>query len=93
MNFFNFTEEKTTLEFSESNGLWTKNPYYQFQNTLKYDDEKLILEKFTILEKERSKVSYNWLQCYSIETITTLFKNNGFEIIEKYSNVAGKLFI
>jgi len=89
LNLFDSIKESCTYEYSGKNGFWAPNPYYVFQNTFKYQKEKLILHKYSILKKTSSEESYNWLQCYTIETITSLLKENGFNVIEHYSNVAG----
>ena len=60
--------------------------------TLKYEEEKAILDKYTIIEESRSKVVYNWLQCYSETSLRAEFEDNGFRVHEQYSDVAGGTF-
>ena len=73
-------------------GFWSKEDYYGFLNTFKYDDEKVILDKYTIIEKARTRTAYNWLQYFSPDTLRKEFDENGFKIEEFYSDVAGKTF-
>jgi len=40
----------------------------------------------------RKRVVYNWLQCYSRDSIRNEFEENGFRADELYSDVAGKAF-
>ena len=60
--------------------------------TFKYEKEKVILEKYTIIEESRRRVVYNWLQCYSKDSLRNEFEENGFNVEEFYSDVAGKPF-
>ena len=66
--------------------------YYCFVNTFKYEKEKVILDKYTIIEELRERVVYNWLQCYSKDSIRNEFEESGFKVEELYSDVAGKAF-
>ena len=53
---------------------------------------KGILDKYTIIEPSQKRVVYNWLQCYSTDSIRHEFEENGFKADELYSDVAGKAF-
>lgn len=88
--FFNGAEEGVSFEYSETDGFWSPGPYYAFKNTIKYEEEKLYLDKYTIIEKQRTRESYNWLQCYSLETLEKELSENGFRIHNRYSNAAGE---
>jgi 2-polyprenyl-3-methyl-5-hydroxy-6-metoxy-1,4-benzoquinol methylase len=92
LNSFNQKEESATYELNQLNGFWAPDDYYCFVNTFKYEKEKVILDKYTIIEKSRKSVVYNWLQCYSKDSLRNEFKENGFKVEEQYSDVAGKTF-
>jgi 2-polyprenyl-3-methyl-5-hydroxy-6-metoxy-1,4-benzoquinol methylase len=89
---FNQKEESATYELNQLNGFWSQEDYYCFVNTFKYEMEKIILDKYTIIEESRKRVVYNWLQYYSKESLQNEFEDNGFKVEELYSNVAGKAF-
>ena len=89
INFYNKLEEKGIYEFNQLSNLWSADDYYSFQNTFKYDTENIILDKYTIIEKSRKRVVYNWLQCYSIELLKDEFEEQGLQIVEVFSDVAG----
>lgn len=59
-----------------------------YHNVFKYDEEYLLLDKFSIIEKSRICENYNWHQCYSIESISAELRENGSELIEYFANVA-----
>jgi hypothetical protein len=48
------------------------------------------LNKYTIIDESRKRAVYNWLQCYSKDSLRNEFEENGFNVEEFYSDVAGK---
>jgi len=92
LNSFNQKEESATYEMNQLDGFWSREDYYCFINTFKYDKEKVILDKYTIIEESRRRVVYNWLQCYCKDSLRNEFEENGFKVEELYSDVAGKAF-
>jgi len=92
LNSFNQKEESATYELNQLNGFWSPEDYYCFVNTFKYDEEKVSLDKYTIIEESKKRIVYNWLQYFSKESLQDEFVENGFEIEEVYSNVAGAPF-
>ena len=88
-NFFNIAEPKQTYDRVQSDGFWSPDPYFVFENSFKYDDIKLFLSKFTIVEKNKFRESYNWLQCYNMDSLSKLLSENGFTIQQTFANVAG----
>jgi len=92
LNSFNQKEESATYQLNQLNGFWSPEDYYCFVNTFKYRKEKVILDKYTIIEESRKREIYNWLQCYSKNSLKNEFEENGFKVEELYSDVAGKAF-
>ncbi|MHA2032875.1 MAG: class I SAM-dependent methyltransferase [Candidatus Kariarchaeaceae archaeon] len=92
LNSFNQKEESATYELNQLNGFWSPEDYYCFVNTFKYEKEKVILDKYTIIEESRKHVVYNWLQYYSKESLVKEFEANGFNIEHLFADVSGKAF-
>lgn len=92
LNAFKQREEANSYEANMFNGFWSKEKYYGFLNTFKYDREKVILDKYTILEEERTRTIYNWLQYFSSRSLLAEFEEAGFLQLELYGNVAGAPF-
>ena len=92
LNGFNEREESSTYELNQLNGFWSSGDYYCFINTFKYEKEKVILDKYTIIEESRKRIVYNWFQYFSEDSLRNEFEENGFKVEEIYSNVAGKTF-
>jgi len=89
---FNQREETAMYEANLLNGFWSPNQYYGFLNTFKYDREKVVLDKYTLIEAERTRTVYNWLQYFDPESLKKEFADCGFAIEELYSDVAGSPF-
>ena len=92
LNSFNQREESATYELNSLNGFWSPEEYYCFMNTFKYEDEHVILDKYTIIEESRTRVVYNWLQYFSKDSLSNEFEEHDFKVEEVYSDVAGKAF-
>ncbi len=89
---FDQREETAMYEANQLNGFWSPNKYYGFLNTFKYESEKVVLDKYTIIEASRSRVVYNWLQYFSREALEREFVECGFTVEKLYSDVAGSPF-
>jgi SAM-dependent methyltransferase len=92
LNSFNEKDELATYELNQLNGFWSSEDYYCFVNTFKYEKEKVILDKYTIVEESRKRVVYNWLQYFSKDSLRKEFEENGFKVEGLYSDVAGKTY-
>ena len=92
LNAFEEREEQSTYEANLLNGFWSKNKYYGFLNTFKYMKEKVVLDKYTIIEKNSTRKFYNWLQYYSTNSLKKEFGKHGFVTENIYSDVAGASF-
>jgi cyclopropane fatty-acyl-phospholipid synthase-like methyltransferase len=86
---FDQREETAMYEANLLNGFWSPNKYYGFLNTFKYESEKVVLDKYTIIEASRTRIVYNWLQYFSPEAMERELLECGFAVEKLYSDVAG----
>jgi len=89
LSAFEQREETATYEVNQFNGFWSPNKYYGFVNTFKFDKEKVVLDKYTIVEAERTRTVYNWLQYFAPKELEKEFLEEGFSVEKIYSDVAG----
>ena len=89
---FEKRHEKDDYEINQLNGFWSANKYYGFVNTFKYEQEKVVLDKYTIVETAGTRTVYNWLQYFSPEALKKEFADSGLAVSEFYSDVAGSPF-
>lgn len=92
LNVFDNRQEVATYEYNQLDHFWSSDDYYGFLNTFKYQEEKVTLDKYTIIEKTRTRVVYNWLQYFSRDSLREELEGSGFKIEELYSDVAGSAF-
>ena len=89
---FEQRQETSLYETNLLDGFWSPDKYYGFLNTFKYDKEKVVLDKYTIIEADRTRTVYNWLQYFSLEELEREFAEQGFSIKERYADVAGSQY-
>jgi 2-polyprenyl-3-methyl-5-hydroxy-6-metoxy-1,4-benzoquinol methylase len=89
---FDQRKEVAMCEANLLKGFWSPNKYYGFLNTFKYEKEKVVLDKYTLIEASRTQTVYNWLQYFSPETLEREFVECGFTVEQLYSDVAGSPF-
>jgi len=90
MNAFAAREEAASYELNQLGGFWSARDYYGFVNTWKYEAERVVLDKYTIVEPGREREVYNWLQYFSRDELVKEFQDAGFPRIEVIGDVAGK---
>lgn len=89
---FKEREETASYELNQLNGFWSPDDYYGFLNTFKYEKEKVVLDKYTIIEANRTRTIYNWLQYFSDDALKKEFEECGFSVENLYADVAGTSF-
>ena len=92
LNTFNQREEAANYELNQLYGFWAPDDYYCFVNTFKYEQEKVTLDKYTIIEDAGTRIIYNWLQAFSKESLQREFTAQDFVIDGFYADVAGTAF-
>jgi cyclopropane fatty-acyl-phospholipid synthase-like methyltransferase len=84
--------EGVTYSVNPVNNFWSSGVNFCFKNTFKYDAEKISLDKYTIIEKDRTRTIYNWLQHFNEESIRDEFAESSLRIDKYLANVAGDVF-
>ena len=92
LNAFEQRKEAITYGHNLLDGFWSSKKYYGFLNTFTYEEEKVILDKYTIVEVDRTRTVYNWLQYFSPESLQEELKKTGIAMQSRYTNVAGTPF-
>lgn len=92
LSTFERREEATSYGLNLLGGFWAPVIYYGFLNTFKYDEEKVILDKYTIVGEKRTRTVYNWMQCFSPGGLREEFEQSGFSVESTYADVAGAPF-
>ena len=86
---FEEKQESASYELNQLNGFWSPDKYYGFVNSFKYEAEKVSLDKYTLIEENRIRTIYNWLQYFSTDSLRRELAENNFELTRRFANVAG----
>lgn len=86
---FGRVEEAVRYEVCPEGGFWAPGAYYCFRHTFRYPAEQVSLDKYTIVERERTRTVYNWLQYFTPETLTEELQAAGLGVEELCGDVAG----
>ncbi len=89
---FERREERLEVGRDLLGGFWSPEPYFGFLRTFKYDAEKVVLDRYTIVEPARVRVVYNWLQHYDPGALTREVEGSGLVVEEVLGDVAGGEF-
>lgn len=92
LNAYQEKEEQSICETNLLNGFWSEGGYQGYLNIFKYEKEKVILDKYTIIEANRRRTIYNWLKYFSPEELEKELIGAGFTVEKLYSDVAGSPF-
>jgi SAM-dependent methyltransferase len=82
-------EESTEYGFRLHDGFWARSDYRGFRNTFTYDDEKVVLDKYVIVEPDRVWEVYNWLQYFCLDSLRSEFEQAGLQIVDHHGDVGG----
>jgi SAM-dependent methyltransferase len=74
--------------------VYSLNAFAQREETALYgyEREKVVLDKYTIIEADRTRTIYNWFQYFSPETLEGELSECRFRIEKIFSDVAGTPF-
>ncbi|MFC1484328.1 class I SAM-dependent methyltransferase [Candidatus Neomarinimicrobiota bacterium] len=86
MEQFNGAKEERTYDFSPTPSTYT------FHNRFKYEQECLLVDQYTNIDGDNERTIYVWNQCYTTDSLTRLFEENGLSIEEFYSDMSGAPF-
>ncbi len=86
-----YAEREELVNFAPGlmEGFWSEDPYFGFLNIFKYEAERVVLDKYTIVEARRSRTIFNWFQYFDCERLAEEFLTAGFEVEAILGDVAG----
>lgn len=92
MAAFRKRREEAIYGMNLMDNFWAKEKYYGFLNTFRYEQEKVILDKYTIITMEKIRTIYNWFQYFEVEDLKEEFVSAGFAITGLLGDVAGNAY-
>ncbi len=85
-------EETATYAVDLMDGFWSPSRYHGFLNVFKYEEDGVVLDKYTLIEASGTRTIYNWLQYFSPEQLERELANAGFSMEATFANVCGESF-
>ena len=79
---FAVVEEGSRFGRRYMDGFWSAEDYFAFHQTFRYPEERLALDRFTIVEESGTWEVFNWMQYYTPGSLRAELAANGFEMIE-----------
>ncbi len=89
---FETWEEQVAYGPGLMDGFWSAQPYYGFLNTFRYEAERVVLEKYTIVEPGETREYLNWFQHYDVASLTAEVEAAGLRVAAVHGDVAGAVF-
>ncbi|MCG8416303.1 MAG: methyltransferase domain-containing protein [Proteobacteria bacterium] len=86
---FEQREQVASYAFNQLDGFWSAKAYYGFVNTFKYEAEKVVLDKYTLVTEDETREVYNWLQYFDRNSLSQELERAGFTTEEILADVAG----
>ena len=78
--FFESFQEGTTIEHRLMNGFWSADDYIGLKQSIKYDRERVTLDRYLIVEPERHWMVCNWLQVFDPAMLEAELSAAGFQV-------------
>lgn len=89
---FNDLQEEARYESAPNGGFWSSEPYFLFSTRFKYEEEKVYLDRHAIIEADRQRELFNWIQCYEPVRLSRELDQSGWEVEETLGTLAGDPF-
>ena len=70
-------------------GFWAPGPYHATHETWTYPELRLVLDRYTVVEAERTRQFWNWLHCLTPDEASTELTAAGFATPTRVGDVAG----
>ena len=77
-----------TITYEENDGFFTKGEAHILKKVKKYEKEKVIVTHYNITGSKTFDL-YNYDKCYNVLEMRNLLEENGFEIMNVYSDTTG----
>jgi cyclopropane fatty-acyl-phospholipid synthase-like methyltransferase len=89
---FEAREEFGQISQNLMDGFWSPDPYVGILRTMKYPSEKVVLDRYLIIEEERSRSFFNWLQYFSPDQLEKEIVEAGLVLAELLGDIGGGPF-
>ncbi len=71
-------------------GFWAPGDYFGFLKTFLYPDRKVGLDRYLIVEPDRTREIFNWMQYFDTDSIAAELAENGFVVTDVLDDLTGE---
>ncbi|WP_206663621.1 SAM-dependent methyltransferase [Prescottella subtropica] len=86
---FDRVEERVVHARSLMDGFFSPRPYFGFLDTFRYEQERVSLDKYEIVEQGGTRTYFNWTQFFTPGELTAELREAGLSVVEVLGDVAG----
>jgi SAM-dependent methyltransferase len=86
---FEGVEESADYETAAKGGFWSPEPYFLFTHRFKYPADMAYLDRYVVIEPQRQRELFNWIQCYDPARLEAELRDARWEVESTFGNVAG----
>jgi len=70
-------------------GFWAAGQYVRIHQTMLYDDVRVALDRYVIVDPERARTVHAWLAHLTVEQARAELASAGFDVCHVFGDVAG----
>ena len=82
-------EEATFIEDRLMGGFWAEGEYVGIQKSFIYEDQRLVLDRYIIIEPKNTWQIFNWIQHFTPQMIKTELQAAGFAVVNMSGDLTG----
>ena len=90
MGAYDRREEASAVERNLMGGFWSAGNYVGMQKTFKYDEYRLVLDRYAIVEPHSTWEIFNWFQHYSPKSISEELELHDFTVNQMTGGLTGE---
>jgi len=87
---FTAFEERAVVASRLMDGFWSSSDYVGMMKSFRYEEHKISLERYLIVEPDREWAIYNWLQYFSEASLKAELQGAGFRVRQLAGSLAGE---
>ncbi|MBE2997385.1 methyltransferase domain-containing protein [Nocardiopsis sp. HNM0947] len=86
---FDTVTEQRTFAPDLMGGFWSPDPYYGFWSTLRYEAERVSLDRYDIVDPGGRRTFYNWITYFTPEELARELAGSGLVLDEVLGDLTG----
>jgi SAM-dependent methyltransferase len=89
---FDGVEESASYEAEPEGGFWSPGPHFAFTHRFKYPADMAYLDRYVVVEADRQRELFNWIQCYDRARLEAELDSAGWVVESTFGDVSGGRF-